>query len=91
LFMPITIRISAPLPLERFYEREDEPLVHRQITDEIMYRLRELSGQDYVNRYAKRHQDVEPVEPAPAQVASGPEAYGGGVLAGAGAGVAGSR
>jgi 1-acyl-sn-glycerol-3-phosphate acyltransferase len=90
VFRPITIRISPPLPLERFYDRSDEPLVHRQVTDEIMYQLRELSGGEYVNRYAKRHQDVEPAEPTPARVPSGPETNGGGVLAGAAAGAAGS-
>jgi len=36
-------------------------LVLRQITDEIMWRLRELSGQEYVNRYAKRADAVEAV------------------------------
>lgn len=31
----------------------------RRITDEIMFRLRELSGQEYVNRYAKKGGVVE--------------------------------
>jgi 1-acyl-sn-glycerol-3-phosphate acyltransferase len=53
LFMPITIRISPPLSFERFSERADDPLVLRQITDEVMFQLRELSGQEYVHRYAK--------------------------------------
>ncbi|MDQ1421436.1 MAG: hypothetical protein QOJ52_3398, partial [Acidimicrobiaceae bacterium] len=39
----------------------DDPLVLRQMTDEIMWQLRELSGQDYVNRYAKRGDAVEAV------------------------------
>jgi 1-acyl-sn-glycerol-3-phosphate acyltransferase len=56
LFMPITIRFSRPLRFERFWEHpeRDGPMALRRITDEIMFCLRELSGQEYVNRYAKR-------------------------------------
>lgn len=61
LFMPITVRFSEPLRFERFYRRQDDPLVLRQITDEIMWQLRELSGQEYVNRYAKRGESVSGV------------------------------
>ncbi len=61
LFMPITVRFSAPMSFDRFYERQDDPLVLRQITDEIMWQLRELSEQEYVNRYAKRGEAVEGV------------------------------
>jgi 1-acyl-sn-glycerol-3-phosphate acyltransferase len=61
LFMPITLRFSEPMDFERLYDRRDDPLVLRQITDEIMWKLRELSGQEYVNRYAKRGEAVEGV------------------------------
>lgn len=61
LFMPITVRFSAPMRFERFYDRQDDPLVLRQIADEIMWQLRELSGQEYVNRYAKRVEAIEGV------------------------------
>ncbi|MBW3557794.1 MAG: 1-acyl-sn-glycerol-3-phosphate acyltransferase [Actinobacteria bacterium] len=54
LFMPITIRISRPLDFSRYHGCEDDPLVLRKITDEIMYELRELSGQEYVDTYATR-------------------------------------
>ncbi len=67
-FMPITIRISQPMRFEQFRDREDDPLVLRQITDEIMWQLRELSGQTYVNRYAKRADAVEAVGAEPAGV-----------------------
>src|SRR4051812_46189386 len=53
-FMPITIRFSRPMMFERAYNRPDDPLSLRGITDEIMFELRELSGQDYVATYAKR-------------------------------------
>src|SRR4051794_27720135 len=58
-FMPITIRISRPLTFERLYERPTDPLALRQITDEIMFELSELSGQQYVPTYAKRKDAVE--------------------------------
>ena len=57
LFMPITIRFSRPLDFARYQDRSDDPLVLRQVTDEIMFELRELSSQEYVNRYAKRKND----------------------------------
>ena len=42
------------MTFERFYDRADDPRVLREITDQIMFELRELSGQEYVNAYAKR-------------------------------------
>lgn len=63
-FMPITIRIGQPLTFERYDDRADDPLVLRQITDEIMFELRQLSGQTYVNAYAKR-KGAETVAEAP--------------------------
>ncbi|TML37899.1 MAG: 1-acyl-sn-glycerol-3-phosphate acyltransferase [Actinobacteria bacterium] len=54
MFMPVTVRISPPMHFDRHPGRGDDPLVLRQITDEIMFELRELSGQDYVNSYAVR-------------------------------------
>ena len=67
-FMPITIRFSRPLTFERFADRADEPRALRQITDEIMYELRELSGQEYVPAYAKKADPVEAVAPERAVV-----------------------
>ena len=53
-FMPITVRISRPLTFEQHYDRAKDPRVLREITDSIMFELRELSGQEYVHTYAKR-------------------------------------
>ncbi|HSS08636.1 MAG TPA: lysophospholipid acyltransferase family protein [Acidimicrobiales bacterium] len=66
LFMPITIRFSGPLAFERFIADSDRdgPMVLRQIADEIMFCLREMSGQEYVNRYAKRGEMFEAVTPS---------------------------
>jgi 1-acyl-sn-glycerol-3-phosphate acyltransferase len=53
-FMPITIKISTPMTFERQLDRADDPRVLREITDQVMFELRALSGQEYVNAYAKR-------------------------------------
>ncbi|HEX8580993.1 MAG TPA: lysophospholipid acyltransferase family protein [Acidimicrobiales bacterium] len=63
-WVPVTIRIGAPLDFGRYRDRATDPLVLRQITDEIMFEIRALSGQEYVNRYAKRGESAEPEVPA---------------------------
>nr|WP_221308517.1 lysophospholipid acyltransferase family protein [Nocardiopsis mwathae] len=47
------VRFGEPLDFSRYYGMEDDHLVLRSITDEIMYALMRLSGQEYVDRYAK--------------------------------------
>ncbi|WP_017619046.1 lysophospholipid acyltransferase family protein [Nocardiopsis gilva] len=47
------VRFGTPLDFSRYYGMEDDHLVLRSITDEIMYALMQLSGQEYVDRYAK--------------------------------------
>jgi 1-acyl-sn-glycerol-3-phosphate acyltransferase len=54
-FVPITIRLGRPLTYPHLHDRVDDRLALRGITDEVMYELRELSGQEYVPSYAKRH------------------------------------
>jgi 1-acyl-sn-glycerol-3-phosphate acyltransferase len=75
---PITIRIGAPMHFERF--RNDaaalsDPKAMRQITDEVMFELRELSGQVYINEYppkkASQHDDPS-ADQAPATVKTAP-------------------
>ena len=50
--MRIGIRIGAPLDFSRYEGMEDDRFVLRSITDEIMYELMLLSGQEYVDEYA---------------------------------------
>jgi 1-acyl-sn-glycerol-3-phosphate acyltransferase len=66
VFMPLTIRFSRPMRFER--GERPEPRRLRQITDEIMFELRELSGQEYVAVYAKRKDAVEAVAAEPSRV-----------------------
>src|SRR5438105_8765649 len=58
-FSPIGIKFSKPLHFDKYADRADDPRVLRQITDEIMFELRALSDQEYVDRYAKRGEVAE--------------------------------
>jgi 1-acyl-sn-glycerol-3-phosphate acyltransferase len=62
-----TIKIGRAINLERYRNRGDAHRVLRQITDELMYEIRELTGQDYRNVYAGKNTDSEP--PVVAKVA----------------------
>ena len=46
------VRFGAPLDFSRYYGMENDRLVLRAVTDEIMYAILELSDQEYVDRYA---------------------------------------
>ena len=50
--VPIAIKIGEPLDFSRYEGMEGDRFILRSITDEIMYRLMELSGQEYVDIYA---------------------------------------
>ena len=71
-FRPITIRISAPMDFSRYYDDATNPKILRQITDEIMFELQSLSGQEYVHQYAKRKAADDVLEPELTPMLSGP-------------------
>ncbi len=48
----IGIVIGAPLDFSRFKGMEGDRFVLRSVTDELMYELRQLSAQEYVDDYA---------------------------------------
>ncbi|MBB5791501.1 1-acyl-sn-glycerol-3-phosphate acyltransferase [Jiangella mangrovi] len=58
------IRFGAPLDFSRYYGMENDRHVLRSVTDEIMYALMGLSGQEYVDVYAAtvKAKAVEPKE-----------------------------
>jgi 1-acyl-sn-glycerol-3-phosphate acyltransferase len=62
-FRPCEIRIGHPVDTGHYRDRADERLVLRQLTDELMFEIRELSGQDYVDEYATRAPDALPSQP----------------------------
>jgi 1-acyl-sn-glycerol-3-phosphate acyltransferase len=55
-FRRVAIRFGPPLDVARFAGTSaTDPLALRTVTDELMFEIRRLSGQVYVDRYAKRH------------------------------------
>jgi 1-acyl-sn-glycerol-3-phosphate acyltransferase len=48
------VRFGKPLDFSRYYGLETDRIVLRAITDEIMYEVMKLSGQEYVDEYAQR-------------------------------------
>jgi 1-acyl-sn-glycerol-3-phosphate acyltransferase len=48
------VRFGKPLDFSRYYGLEQDRIVLRAVTDEIMYELMRLSGQEYVDEYAQR-------------------------------------
>lgn len=48
------VRFGEPLDFSRYEGMEEDRFVLRSITDEIMYEIMELSGQEYVDAYATR-------------------------------------
>jgi 1-acyl-sn-glycerol-3-phosphate acyltransferase len=54
---PIRVKIGPPLDFSRYEGLAGDRFVERSITDEIMYALMELSGQEYVDVYAAKVKD----------------------------------
>jgi 1-acyl-sn-glycerol-3-phosphate acyltransferase len=77
----VTIKIGRPINLERYRNRTDVHMVLRQITDELMFEIRDLTGQDYCNVYAGKTADTEPTVVAKVATISEPSSD----LVGAGA------
>ena len=48
----VGIKIGSPLDFSRYAGMESDRIVLRSMTDEIMYELMQLSGQEYVDQYA---------------------------------------
>ena len=55
-----TITIGRPINVERYRNKAEDHLVLRQITDELMFEIRELTGQEYRNVYAGKTAETEP-------------------------------
>jgi 1-acyl-sn-glycerol-3-phosphate acyltransferase len=80
------VRFGKALDFSRYYGMEKDHRVLRAVTDEIIYEIMKLSGQEYVDEYAQDHKSraqqarrkKEPAggepklaEPAPAEPAAG--------------------
>jgi 1-acyl-sn-glycerol-3-phosphate acyltransferase len=74
LFRPVTIRFGEPIEPDRYTARDADHLALRELTDELMYEIAQLSGYEYVDTYATRQAEDLPTDAA--HVASFEEARG---------------
>ena len=59
--MECTIKVGRPVNVQRYRQRGgEEHLLLRQITDELMFEIRQLTGQEYRNVYAGKTAETEP-------------------------------
>jgi 1-acyl-sn-glycerol-3-phosphate acyltransferase len=74
LRLPVTIRFGKPVTVDRYLDRANDRMVLRQIIDEVMYEIRELSGQEYVDEYAnKKKKAPEAATPEPVETVAAAE------------------
>ena len=59
-FRMMRVRIGRPIDTARYGDRSSDRMALRQITDEVMYEIRGLSGQEYVDTYASKQSDDIP-------------------------------
>jgi 1-acyl-sn-glycerol-3-phosphate acyltransferase len=59
-FRSAEVQFGRPIEVGRYVDRADDRLVPRQIIDEVMFEIRELTGQEYVDEYASKKADGIP-------------------------------
>jgi 1-acyl-sn-glycerol-3-phosphate acyltransferase len=64
LFRPVTIRFGEPIDSARYAGREHDRMALRELTDEVMFEICQLSGYEYVDTYATKHAEDIPTETA---------------------------
>ena len=62
LFRSCSIEVGRPVNPERYQHRADSHLAWRSMIDEVMFEIREMTGQEYRNTYAGKPSEV--AEPA---------------------------
>lgn len=50
----VTVRFGEPVSPERYRSRSNEALAPRQMTDDVMFEIAQLTGQRYVDEYMER-------------------------------------
>jgi 1-acyl-sn-glycerol-3-phosphate acyltransferase len=61
----VVVEFGRPLTFDRYFDRPRDRFVLRSVTDEIMYEIMMVSGQEYVDEYASKVK-ARSAEPAPA-------------------------
>lgn len=56
----VTIRVGAPIAVERYLDRHDDHLILRELIDEVMFEICALTGQEYRNVYATKRAESLP-------------------------------
>jgi 1-acyl-sn-glycerol-3-phosphate acyltransferase len=64
LFRHAEVRFGKPISVDRYRDRDDDRMVLRQLIDEVMFEIRTLSGQEYVDAYATKKAESLPTETA---------------------------
>ena len=68
-FRMMRVRVGRPIDTARYADRAGDRMALRQITDEVMFEIRGLSGQEYVDTYATKTSEnlpsAEPVKIVP--------------------------
>ena len=64
LFKSACIRIGQPIDTSHYQKRDGDHLIYRELTDELMYEIRELTGQQYIDRYATKKAETLPSDVA---------------------------
>jgi 1-acyl-sn-glycerol-3-phosphate acyltransferase len=68
-----TITIGRPVKPERYAGRGAEHMAWRSMIDEVMFEIREMTGQEYRNVYAGSTAESEPTVPAKVATVNEPE------------------
>jgi len=62
LFRHVTIRFGEPIDPARYAGRENDRMALRELTDEVMYEITQLSGYEYVDTYATKQAEDIPTD-----------------------------
>lgn len=62
IFRRVTIRFGEPIDPERYGDNEQEHMVLRELTDEVMYEIGQLSGYEYMDTYATKKAEDIPID-----------------------------
>jgi len=62
LFRRVTVRFGEPLDPSRYADTDAEHLALRELTDEVMYEIGQLSGYEYVDTYATKKAEDIPID-----------------------------
>jgi 1-acyl-sn-glycerol-3-phosphate acyltransferase len=62
LFRRVTVRFGKPIDPARYEGQANDRLALRELTDEVMYEITQLSGYEYVDTYATKQADDIPID-----------------------------